>query len=287
MMGGKPYGRPMAMTDMDPADDLMLGALPTALGPWFPGLPSGLELELVLQGDRIAEISRVGNAFPAALLDPAALPDTLAPAARALDGEAQPVAALERARLASHLAWMADALPLLGLSAVGEAARRLIAAPPDGRMVGRLIGRAERAGLPRLLRGLGVVDRARIEECGLVGPVARAAGVPDDARAGDPAYADCGFDPALEEGGDAWARWRVRARECLDSARLIAEAGDRRSDAAESPRGRLARAADGTLRPPSRPLFGLLPELLALREWAEATAIIASLDLDPAEAALT
>jgi hypothetical protein len=182
---------------------------------------------------------------------------------------------------------MADLLSLLGLGAMAQAARRLIAAPPDAGRIGRLIRRAERAGLRRLLHGLAVIDRGMVEAHGLAGPMARAAGVADDARCGDPAYADLGFDPVLETGGDAWARWRVRAEECLDSVRMIADAGDRQSAAAESPRGRLVHAPDGGLRPPSRPLFGLLPGLLALREWAEATAIVASLDLDPAEAALT
>lgn len=47
MMGGQPYGRPMAMTAEDP-DQLALGDVPTALGPFFPGLPSGLQVDLRL-----------------------------------------------------------------------------------------------------------------------------------------------------------------------------------------------------------------------------------------------
>jgi hypothetical protein len=286
MMGGTPYGRPMAMTDADPFDDLMLGALPTALGPHFPGLPSGLRLDLVLQGDRIVQVTGVTNTFPEAPLADAAAGTTLAPAARALAGEPVTVAALERARLVSHLAWMADVLPLLGLAALGAAARRLLAGPPDAAGLARLIRRAERAGVRRLTQGLGTIGRDAVERHGLRGPIARAAGVADDARSGDPDYADAGFAPVLEEAGDAWARWQVRARESLAAARLIAAAGDRRTTTPEAPRGRLMRAAD-TSPAPSRPALDLLPDLLTGREWAEAVTIVASLDLDPAEAALT
>jgi hypothetical protein len=53
MMGGKPYGRPMAMTDDDLRDGLQLDAYRLELGPFWPGLPAGLLLELTLQGDVI------------------------------------------------------------------------------------------------------------------------------------------------------------------------------------------------------------------------------------------
>src|SRR3546814_18792006 len=53
MMGGKPYGRPMAMTDEDLRDGLALDAYTACFGPFLSVLPPGLLLELTLQGDVI------------------------------------------------------------------------------------------------------------------------------------------------------------------------------------------------------------------------------------------
>src|SRR3546814_20246746 len=63
MMGGKPYGRPMAMTDEDLRDGLALDAYTACFGPFLSVLPPGLMLELTLLGDVIqrTEERRVGN----------------------------------------------------------------------------------------------------------------------------------------------------------------------------------------------------------------------------------
>ena len=53
MMGGVPYGRPMAMTGADGRDGLMLDEVTVTLGPYLKTWPAGLVLELVLQGDVI------------------------------------------------------------------------------------------------------------------------------------------------------------------------------------------------------------------------------------------
>ncbi len=53
MMGGTPYGRPMAMTGEDVRDGLMLDRYTARLGPFAPMLPAGLVLEVTLQGDVI------------------------------------------------------------------------------------------------------------------------------------------------------------------------------------------------------------------------------------------
>lgn len=60
MMGGTPYGRPMAMTADDIRDGLTLDAYEASFGPFLPALPPGLVLNLTLQGDVIqsAEIAR-------------------------------------------------------------------------------------------------------------------------------------------------------------------------------------------------------------------------------------
>lgn len=53
MMGGNPYGRPMAMTAEDIRDGLALDAYTARFGPFLPMLPPGLVLDLTLQGDVI------------------------------------------------------------------------------------------------------------------------------------------------------------------------------------------------------------------------------------------
>lgn len=57
MMGGKPYGRPMAMTGDDIRDGLSLDAYPVTIGPFAPMLPPGLELDVTLQGDVIQQVA--------------------------------------------------------------------------------------------------------------------------------------------------------------------------------------------------------------------------------------
>ncbi|WP_296763239.1 hypothetical protein [Sediminimonas sp.] len=53
MMGGTPYGRPMAMTGEDIRDGLQLDRYTARIGPFAPMLPPGLVLEVTLQGDVI------------------------------------------------------------------------------------------------------------------------------------------------------------------------------------------------------------------------------------------
>jgi|CoawatStandDraft_6_1074263.scaffolds.fasta_scaffold07454_2 hypothetical protein len=65
MMGGVPYGRPMAMTDDDQRDGLSLDAMTVRIGPFVPMLPAGLSLELTLQGDVIQRARVLTPALPA------------------------------------------------------------------------------------------------------------------------------------------------------------------------------------------------------------------------------
>ncbi|SHI46736.1 hypothetical protein SAMN04488012_101449 [Palleronia salina] len=57
MMGGTPYGRPMAMTGPDIRDGLQLDRYTARIGPFAPMLPPGLTLEVTLQGDVICDVS--------------------------------------------------------------------------------------------------------------------------------------------------------------------------------------------------------------------------------------
>lgn len=77
--------------------------------------------------------------------------------------------------------------------------------------------------LQQRTRGVGVADAALVKETGLVGPVARAAGVAIDARRDHPyaAYDRVEFEVITEQGGDVWARLLVRVREVFQSVRII------------------------------------------------------------------
>ncbi len=57
MMGGTPYGRPMAMTGPDVRDGLQLDLYTAQVGPFAPMLPPGLVLEVTLQGDVICDLT--------------------------------------------------------------------------------------------------------------------------------------------------------------------------------------------------------------------------------------
>lgn len=233
--GKAPYGRPLARPAED-VDHLALDDVPVLLGPHFPPLPSGLQLALWLQGDRIRACESVHNAFPMTPLErdgSRAGPGNHA-AFEALHRRPVAVAALERARVHSHLSWMADFLVLLDQPALAERFRALRHHVDPAALAA--LGRAARPLLQPLLRGRGVIPAEAAAAANLVGPVARASGLRVDSRAEDPAYLRLDFRACFAAGGDLWARWEVRLAEALESMRLIQAASDQRTVSAEAPR---------------------------------------------------
>ena len=71
--------------------------------------------------------------------------------------------------------------------------------------------------------GLGYVDPALVDEYGITGPVARAAGVAKDVRKDQPylAYPELEFEPVIAQDSDIYARADVRRRDLLMSVDLI------------------------------------------------------------------
>lgn len=63
MMGGTPYGRPMAITMDDLRDGLALDAFELTIGPFWPLLPAGLALQLILQGDVVQKAKVVAAPY--------------------------------------------------------------------------------------------------------------------------------------------------------------------------------------------------------------------------------
>lgn len=64
MMGGTPYGRPMAMTADDIRDGLALDAYSAPFGPFLPMLPPGMVVDITLQGDVIQKAAMLRKPFP-------------------------------------------------------------------------------------------------------------------------------------------------------------------------------------------------------------------------------
>jgi Ni,Fe-hydrogenase III large subunit len=83
--------------------------------------------------------------------------------------------------------------------------------------------------IQRRTQGVGVADRALVKEAGLVGPVARAAGVDLDCRRDHPyaAYDRLEFKVITAAEGDVWSRLVVRATEVFESIKIIRQCLDR------------------------------------------------------------
>ena len=81
-------------------------------------------------------------------------------------------------------------------------------------------------------RGVGVADRNLVKEAGLIGPVARAAGVGIDCRRDHPyaAYDRVDFDVITAPDGDVWSRLVVRAREVFESIKIIRQCLEKMED---------------------------------------------------------
>lgn len=111
MMGGVPWGRPMAMPPVEGRDGLALDRLSLTLGPFLAGLPPLLSLEVGLQGD---------------VIETAAVHVAHGPAARADDPTMR--VDLPAGRAHGLLAAMTELLVLAGLPAVARRSARLATA---------------------------------------------------------------------------------------------------------------------------------------------------------------
>ncbi len=323
-------------------DGLPMEWLEVPFGPLFPGLPGGLALTLTLDGDVVAQARLFAGAvsrglaatfpgpattFPARLarLDPFAPFAYCLLAWRALESAAGVVGdervararagTLERERAVSHLGWLASFAALLGDHRLAERAAAMQLAllrATDPATLARLRDEARRLAdrtardpfLRRRLRGIGRVAEATTVE--RRGPVARAGGIPTDARADDPAYLALGFAPVTRTGADALASLHVRLAEVAQSLELVLAAGvtdtilaatlsgdtaGRGSATVETPRGAatLHLLLDGGsvreahLDTPSTAHGELVAAATAGRELADALVGVAALDLSPWE----
>lgn len=74
--------------------------------------------------------------------------------------------------------------------------------------------------------GIGILTNEKALSCGVVGPTARASGLPQDLRRAAPyaAYDELEFDVPVEQAGDVRARLFVRALEIMESCRILRQA---------------------------------------------------------------
>lgn len=307
------------------ADGLPMERVQAPFGPFFPGLPAGLELTLWLDGDTVAKAQVATGTTSRGLElvgDAEGLPERLARldrnaprayrllAERALGREAaraDDVAALELERAASHLNWLSSFGWLLGnawlsqQAAAWELRLRREGAAAVASLEPQLLGFLARVRrtplLSRRLRGLGQLEVGELK--GVGGPVARASGLARDARLDDSAYAPLGFAPVIRQGGDALARLEVRLAEVRSSLEMIRATGAGQGAAApgeasvETPRGAAhlsldtdgGSVTDAELTTPSQALVTLVEPLAVGLELADALVAVASLDLSPWETA--
>lgn len=267
MMGGVPYGRPMAMNmHEDLRDGLRLDSLSLTLGPFHPVFPPGLVAELRLQGDVIQSWTTVHAPHHKPL-------ERVFAQARA---EPVPIARLELSRARYHLRRLFFGLRLAGLDRLALCALRLAAHPsPSPAQIRKLHQRLKWSGFFMLSATGGQLTVADAREIG--GVAARAAGLGEDQRSHDSAYQRLGFHPIVTHGGTTAARWEQTLAEIQQSLVLAREADQQRLYAdhpagLETPRGPWVEDLP-------RDASHLLENLMPGREWDEAMTMLASLDL--------
>ncbi len=267
MMMGKPYGRSMGMTGEDIRDGLQLGSTMVSLGPFLPWMPSGLRLMVTLQGDVIQQLKCKAPDLPGPEVDQVFL--------RALT-ETVPLAALEIARARHHLAAVADLLFLLELNDYGCHALRVAEEVAAGRPqpVQQLDRSLKRTGF-YLLAGS---DRGRLPKDAVadLGLVARAAGLPEDARLEDPVYRNLGFTVVTGERADAGSICRQRLAEAAQALDLAGSAGEMMREPGprlEGPRGILRLEKSSAWQQ-------LLEKQAPEMAWDSFVTLLVSLDID-------
>lgn len=147
MMGGTPYGRPMAMTGDDLRDGVALDRLSVRLGPFLPSLPPGLVLDLELQGELVQALRFV----------PRPTPGSATGTALATDRPGTTEAAVAR----TELRWLSHALHVHGLDGLAVRTARLAIDHQDAgapRRFSVLQRRLRWSGIRWSLRGVGQLD---------------------------------------------------------------------------------------------------------------------------------
>ena len=240
------------------ADGLKMEWIDVPFGPFFPGLPGGLQLKLTLDGDAVATTSAdslVGSSdplpanpsSPTEFVDHLAALSPLSPVAYRLlaclaleqaagqsvapDIARARLAVVERERVASHLGWLAvfgaqsgsswieKRAAAFQLKVQGAAATDVTTLKPK---ISTFLAKLQRT--PLLAARLSGIGQLPANDT-LSGPVARASGMASDTRSDDPVYAEIGFSVLTMTDGDALARLVQRCNEITQSLDLISAVG--------------------------------------------------------------
>ena len=86
----------------------------------------------------------------------------------------------------------------------------------------------ENGNITKKTKGVGILPKEKALDLGAVGPTLRGSGINSDVRKDDPyaAYGELDFEVITEEDGDVRAKSLVRARETLESVKIIEQALD-------------------------------------------------------------
>lgn len=86
----------------------------------------------------------------------------------------------------------------------------------------------ENGNIAKKTKGVGILPKDKALDLGAVGPTLRGSGINSDVRKDDPyaAYGELDFEVITEEDGDVRAKSLVRARETLESVKIIEQALD-------------------------------------------------------------
>jgi len=86
----------------------------------------------------------------------------------------------------------------------------------------------ENGNIAKKTKGIGILPKEKALDLGAVGPTLRGSGINSDVRKDDPyaAYGELDFEVIIEEDGDVRAKSLVRARETLESIKIIEQALD-------------------------------------------------------------
>ncbi len=154
--------------------------------------------------------------------------------------------------------------------------------------------------------GVGVLTKEQVLQLGAAGPTLRGSGVAQDMRQlGYEAFSELGFEPIVENGGDCYARTKVRFREVFQALNIVRAAIAKIPDTelaakvkgnptgeivtrVEQPRGELFYyvRCDGTKNPARvrirTPTFANIPPLLAMLPGVQLADVpVIALTIDP------
>ncbi|WP_166259251.1 hypothetical protein [Marinobacter salicampi] len=273
MMGGKPYGRSMAMPTDDLRDGLQLDPMAFSLGPFCSFLPPGLEANVTLHGDVVASFEVCSTPYPSLL------PGVFE---KALEGPVS-ITELELARARHYLHQLGHALWINQSGTVAHAVFAKARSLKPGESLNKLKKQLIYTGFYRSAGAdKGVLGDSQALMTG--GVAARACGRGSDARVDDDGYRSLGFKPLVMDRGDAAARWWLWLEEAQRSLQLAHDAGPGHVKTSNTRSVELLRGAsrDGQLPEDGT---AMLEDLLPGLEWSEAMAVLASLDLSAVQRA--